>query len=248
MDGSEKGTQTITNYADRLQMFTIKGDQVNSFLQGYLTCDCETLRAQPFNQLTRMALCNLKGRVVCSGWAVQLAETAVGLVVHESLVGTVATQLAPYAKFHRCEIDTENVVDLFPMPIEKDNPNPSNSFRTQDNVIALATNSKDRACDNLALANYLLSEEYVVVTKESSERFLPQMLNLGETGAVDFNKGCYLGQEIVARAEHRGQVKRKLIQFTAEESTVTLGEAWSDTDCVVYWDANSQRGMAITRS
>ena len=248
MVGSENGTQTIANYADRLQMFTITGDQVNSFLQGYLTCDCEALRAEPSNQLMRMALCNLKGRVVCSGWAAQLSETKIGLVVHESLVGTVAAQLAPYARFHRCEIDTENALDLFAVKADQVNLNSSNSFRTQDNRIALAANSEGLAGDDLAIANYLLSEGFVVVTEESSAQFLPQMLNLGQTGAVDFNKGCYLGQEIVARAEHRGQVKRKLVQFSTEETTVTLGEPWADTDCVVYWDANSRRGMAVARS
>jgi folate-binding Fe-S cluster repair protein YgfZ len=36
------------------------------------------------------------------------------------------------------------------------------------------------------------------------------MLGLPNLGAVSFSKGCYLGQEVVARAEHRGNVKRKL--------------------------------------
>ena len=36
------------------------------------------------------------------------------------------------------------------------------------------------------------------------------MLNLVTLGSIDFAKGCYLGQEIVARAQHRGKVKRSL--------------------------------------
>lgn len=42
--------------------------------------------------------------------------------------------------------------------------------------------------------------------------FIPQMLNLQLTGAVSFKKGCYTGQEIVARAHYRGQVKRHLLR------------------------------------
>ena len=40
--------------------------------------------------------------------------------------------------------------------------------------------------------------------------YLPQMFNLHNLGGVDFAKGCYLGQEIVARAHYRGTLKRQL--------------------------------------
>lgn len=45
---------------------------------------------------------------------------------------------------------------------------------------------------------------------ETSEHFVAQMLGLEELGAVHFNKGCYLGQEVIARAHYRGAVKRHL--------------------------------------
>ena len=48
------------------------------------------------------------------------------------------------------------------------------------------------------------------VTRATSESFLPQMLDYDQLGAVSFTKGCYLGQEIVARTQHRGQPKRHL--------------------------------------
>ena len=47
------------------------------------------------------------------------------------------------------------------------------------------------------------------VTAKSSDAFLPQMLNLDRLRAVSFEKGCYVGQEIVARAQHLGRVKRR---------------------------------------
>ena len=48
------------------------------------------------------------------------------------------------------------------------------------------------------------------VTDKSLEDFIPQMLNFGQTGAVSFNKGCYTGQEIVARMQYLGKLKRHL--------------------------------------
>lgn len=47
------------------------------------------------------------------------------------------------------------------------------------------------------------------ITADASGAFLPQMLNLDRLRAVSFTKGCYVGQEIVARAQHLGRVKRR---------------------------------------
>ena len=44
---------------------------------------------------------------------------------------------------------------------------------------------------------------------------MPQMVNLETLGGVDFRKGCYPGQEIVARAQYRGQVKRRMVRLPA---------------------------------
>jgi len=47
----------------------------------------------------------------------------------------------------------------------------------------------------------------------TSESWIPQMLNLDLLGAVSFRKGCYPGQEIVARTQHLGRIKRRLFRY-----------------------------------
>jgi folate-binding protein YgfZ len=47
----------------------------------------------------------------------------------------------------------------------------------------------------------------------SSEAFVPQMLNLDLLDAISFNKGCYTGQEIVARTQNLGRIKRRTARF-----------------------------------
>ncbi len=47
------------------------------------------------------------------------------------------------------------------------------------------------------------------IGSEMQDRFVPQMLNLEQVGAVSFTKGCYPGQEIVARSQYRGEIKRR---------------------------------------
>lgn len=48
------------------------------------------------------------------------------------------------------------------------------------------------------------------IQPETSELFTPQMINWQKLGGVSFKKGCYIGQEVVARTEHLGQLKRHL--------------------------------------
>lgn len=52
-----------------------------------------------------------------------------------------------------------------------------------------------------------------VVAPETSEEFVPQMLNLDQLGGIAFNKGCYTGQEVVARTHYLGSVKRRMRRF-----------------------------------
>jgi folate-binding protein YgfZ len=50
----------------------------------------------------------------------------------------------------------------------------------------------------------------------TSEAFVAQMLNLDLLGAIAFDKGCYTGQEVIARAHYRGRVKRRLQRWRTE--------------------------------
>jgi len=59
----------------------------------------------------------------------------------------------------------------------------------------------------------------VTVLTATSDQFIPQMLNLELSGAVAFDKGCYTGQEIVARSQYLGTVKRRLHRFSSPEPT-----------------------------
>jgi folate-binding protein YgfZ len=56
----------------------------------------------------------------------------------------------------------------------------------------------------------------------TSAMFVAQMLNLDLLGAIAFDKGCYTGQEVIARAHYRGQVKRRAQRFATESEQVLL--------------------------
>ena len=65
------------------------------------------------------------------------------------------------------------------------------------------------------------------IWKAQSEAFTPHMLNLDLLGAISFDKGCYPGQEIVARTHYRGATKRRTHRFRAAQP-VSPGDKVSD--------------------
>lgn len=65
------------------------------------------------------------------------------------------------------------------------------------------------------------------VQEATRESFVPQMVNFDLTGAVSFRKGCYPGQEIVARTQYRGILKRRMVRATlsAQDQTPVPGQS-----------------------
>ncbi len=62
------------------------------------------------------------------------------------------------------------------------------------------------------------------ILPETSEQFTPQMIDLEKHGDVSFTKGCYLGQEIIARTEHLGKLKRHLYEIQCDGNNLTVAD------------------------
>jgi len=73
----------------------------------------------------------------------------------------------------------------------------------------------------------LIANGYPAIGRLQSEKFTPHMLNLDLLGAVSVDKGCYPGQEVVARTHFRGATKRRLMRFKTTEP-VSPGDKVSD--------------------
>ncbi len=62
------------------------------------------------------------------------------------------------------------------------------------------------------------------ITEKTYEAFVPQMINLDTIGGVNFKKGCYTGQEIVARMHYLGKPKRLMYKIEFENDAIEIGE------------------------
>jgi folate-binding protein YgfZ len=68
------------------------------------------------------------------------------------------------------------------------------------------------------------------VTAATAEQFVPQMINFELVGGVHFQKGCYPGQEVVARSQYRGTVKRRMHLFATNVSALPGQEVFHSDD------------------
>jgi folate-binding protein YgfZ len=229
---SSAQTSTMPVWLDA-QLIVVSGATAADFLQGYLTCD--TLRIDGKSAVP-MAICTVKGRVLASGWATGLDE-AVGLIVHRSLTASIVDFLKPYVTFSKCTLavsddlvlkitDMKSGIELLPDLSVAIEPSPAEATPQMYEDVSVDVH------------DILIANAFAFVSSEISERFLPQMLGLDQQGAVDFDKGCYLGQEIVARAKFRGAVKRSLAPFSWQTDSTAgqepvIGQVWQDMGTVI---------------
>lgn len=212
-----------------LAELTLAGPDAAAFLQGYLTCDMDAIEEGAGSP---MAYCNLKGRVLASGWASGRADR-VGLVVHASLAEALSAHLSKYLVFSRSKLERGPNRALAATPA-----NGALELRPRGWTLAPPAASGpfadlDRGC---------IDAGFAVVSAPVSERFLPQMLGLTDIGAVNFEKGCYLGQEVVARAQYRGEVKRRIRRYRYRGERPAPGAATSPSGMVVHAAADDGDG------
>ncbi len=83
----------------------------------------------------------------------------------------------------------------------------------------------------------------------TAEQFVAQMINLDLVQGISFRKGCYTGQEIIARTQNLGRIKRRMLRFAiGEQSSVTVGEVVTLANygsAAVVESANSDMGQEL---
>jgi folate-binding protein YgfZ len=154
----------------------------------------------------------------------KVAEEKIQWIVHQSLRKPVLDFMHPYVAFSKTTMIAEPADHLI---LGHLNENQADE-RPDPFTIDLVTDADELERlwelrghgDRVSFDTSLINNTIPWLSAAVSASFLPQMLGLVDLGAVDFAKGCYLGQEVVARAQHRGQVKRllRVLQFTGADA------------------------------
>jgi hypothetical protein len=83
------------------------------------------------------------------------------------------------------------------------------------------------------------------IVEATQEQFVPQMINFESVAGVDFKKGCYPGQEIVARSQYRGAIKRRLQLAHLKSNTLDADAFMPGTELFHSQDPNQPAGMVV---
>jgi tRNA-modifying protein YgfZ len=237
----------LSPWSSMYTQISVRGDDAESFLQGQLTQDIGKV-SDTVSPLA--AWCSPQGRVIASMRLLRLHD-GIGMVLPTSMADRVLDGLARYRL--RARVDLQAVgsdwqalavtdkddLQMLAMQALLPDHGPGKSVSRAD-ITAVSLDSARTlvevygplAAAGIEVKKPLSPEAWLQarvaagiadITDANSEKFTPHMLNLDKQGAISFSKGCYTGQEIVARTEHRGNAKRRLAPFRAS-SPVAIGD------------------------
>ena len=221
-------------------LLAVRGVDASKFLQGQLTCNLDYLDE---NTCSLGARCTAKGRMLSSFRIVRQADGYL-LAMASELLQPQLVELQKFAVFSKVKLSDEsaawarfglNQADSVLQTLELDLPTGANSVVFQAARLALRLPdgraelwvSAEQAeatqallatqLDESPLNDWLLAQVRAGIGQvfgATRELFIPQMINLQALGGVSFKKGCYTGQEIVARMQYLGKLKRHLFHLS----------------------------------
>ena len=191
-----------------LSALRVSGADAGKFLQSQVAAQLAELKS-PF--ATFSAYCSARGQVI----ATLLLAPREGhwlLVAEASLVAIIQARMQKYIL--RDDVRLESLGEHFLCGVDPAESELDRVTLLNPNVLPIqyAISTVQAPADPEALADWRRSELLLGIpwlNLASTERYIPQMLGIDAIGAVSFSKGCYPGQEIIARARHLGEVKRR---------------------------------------
>ena len=198
----------------------LRGPDTAKFLQGQLSNDMGRLAP---GAILRAGLHNPQGRTVALLWLAAREGNELLALLPRELAPTVATHLGRYLLRSKVVISDDSAETRLYGIWAPDAPPALPQSVVLDANRALLIQSSGAAPPPGApmIREHWRSLDIAAgvpqVYTATSAQFVAQMLNLDCIDAISFNKGCYTGQEVIARAHYRGRVKRRMQRFESLE-------------------------------
>jgi hypothetical protein len=247
----------VLYHLTHLAIIEVTGEDASQFLQGQLTCNINDVTE---SKTSIAAFCNPKGRVI-STLIVAKSQKGLLLILPEKLAGIVLKKLQMYVLRSKVKLCISADLSLYGVSgTEFDTPIalPQERFDCHQSqnlvcikmpsqqprfIYAVNTNASESTLFKNVTDDHLEAWRYQDISSgfpwfdaSETEHFIPQMLNIDQLGGISFNKGCYTGQEIVARTHYLGKSKRQL--YLAEcsislppDTKLTVLDAENETKC-----------------
>jgi tRNA-modifying protein YgfZ len=213
------------------------GPDAASFLQSQLTQDVLGLDA---HRATLAGWCSAKGRLLASFVVWRPAPDELLLACSADVLPAVLKRLSMFVLRAKCKLSDASA-ELALHGIAGSSAGVS-AWRCAGGLIGLpAVRGVARALrvgaapalpalDAHAWSWLEVASGVPRIVAATAEQFVPQMVNLELVGGVDFQKGCYPGQEVVARSQYRGTLKRRAFVFESPAAGAPAQEIFHSAD------------------
>ena len=234
-----------------LGVIRVTGEDAVKFLQGQLTQDVAQL---DLTQARLAAFCNAKGRMQASFVLFKRSPDDVLLVCSRDILAATLKRLSMFVMRAKAKLsDASGEFSLYgitgtaiePIAVNVHSPWSKVDFDDSNMVFLYPAVGQPRAlwCTpvgspapqgnaiDVSLWHWLeVQSGIAMITQPIFEAFVPQMLNYESVGGVNFKKGCYPGQEIVARSQFRGTLKRRAYLVHTDMAPAVGQEVFHDKD------------------
>jgi tRNA-modifying protein YgfZ len=227
-----------------MHVICFSGGDAGSFLQGQITCDALALNS---GDSAFGALCNPKGRAISLFYLLKV-EQVFYMLVTKDMAAIIIKRLRMFV--FRSDVKISDVSGQYLVigatgPLEVLQSQAATPFATipisENPKLSLLLYASERPSfindleTSLESAHpnwqrLLVNAGIPEIDTNTSELFVPQMLNLDLLNGISFKKGCYTGQEIVARLHYKGTVKRRLVIFNSTTEFNPGDEVFSEND------------------
>lgn len=180
--------------------YTFIGTDASKFLQGQVTLHVERLEE---NETKYTAICDLKGRVHFGLWLTKHNTDHFDIVVVDDQKEAFSSHIKKYAAFAKATLS--EVAEVYP------------SFKNEE------TTFQSSPTDVIAWQIQAIEHGYAWISQATEHLFQPQELRLHQRNGVHYDKGCYLGQEIIARLWFKAQPKQWLHLVKSNQSIPASG-------------------------
>lgn len=226
------GSKLIMTPIFNQSVIDVSGPDAEAFLDSQLTSDVKNIKIK---SLTRSGYCNPKGRLIATPYVIRNANSF-NLLLPNDLVDEFISRISRFILRAKVSINENDALAIVGVIAQAGAKISIRELDELDNEI-LEINSRQGfiLCPFDSLASFWVktTQSYlpsqfehweienirngiVNIGDATKEQFLPQMINLEKHKGVSFTKGCYPGQEIVARTKYLGSVKRKLCYFRSD--------------------------------
>jgi len=236
-------TSSITALTD-WTLIHVNGPDSKHFLQNLLTNNILNL---PLGSEHLSGFCTPKGRLFASFWVSHSSNESYDLWISKDISSALVKKLMMYKLRSKVDITLlDSSMSIYGELSNKPFPSTQNKICNLPTVQYEGTNYFRRVISQVNNETIEIKESNIWsilevrsgiprITANTQDLFVPQMINFESIGGIDFKKGCYPGQEIVARSQYLGNIKRRLKIGSIAQSTDLIHiipgtEVYSESD------------------